>query len=123
MLINPYYLLPPKEVQVLYLLNNKKKNDLCRKIVIIQCKSNQYCTTFNGARAHGTFRLLHYSVILHSDRYRAVTLISLLKRQTPHFTCIQSILAARYFYAYGIEPEFNANKQLKLKNTYFNVII
>jgi hypothetical protein len=64
-LINPYYLLPPKEVQIFYPLNNKKKNDLCRKTVIIQCKSNQYCTTFNGARADGTFDLLHYSAILH----------------------------------------------------------
>ena len=101
-LINPYYLLPPKEVQIFYPLNNKKKNYLCNKNVIIQCKSNQYCTTFNGARAHGTFGLLHYSVILHSDRYRAVTLVSLLKRPTPHFTCIQSILAAQDFYAYGV---------------------
>ena len=49
------------------------------------------------------------------DRYRS--------NASHVLTCIQSILAARYFYAYGIEPEFNANKQLKLKNTYFNVII
>ena len=58
-----------------------------------------------------THQLLHYSVILHSDRYRAVTLISLLKRQTPHFTCVQSILAAQDFYAYGVAPECKTTPQ------------
>jgi hypothetical protein len=109
-LINPYYLLPPKEVQIFYPLNNKKKNDLCRKTVIIQCKSNQYCTTFNGARADGTFDLLHYSAIF-TQTVTAVTLILLLNRPILHFTCIQSILAARKFYAYGIVPECKTTPQ------------
>jgi hypothetical protein len=51
----------------------------------------------------------------YTDRYRS--------NASHVLTCVQSKLAARYLYAYSIEPECKNTKKLRLKNTYFNVII
>jgi hypothetical protein len=65
----------------------------------------------HGRKWSNSLRIIALQRNFYTDLYRTVTLALLLNRPTLYFTCVQSILAARNFYAYGVAPECKTTPQ------------